>query len=216
MINTKKIAYLIVDLQNDFGRKETAALYVPDGEKVIKPTNHLREIIESVGGLVVLTADAHTEDSSTFAHNVPGGEVYKLYKFSNGEDRILWPRHCVDGTDGSKFLDGLVVKDSDFIVKKGVDRTKEEYSGFASNTTCLHEKLQSSRVNKVLVSGLALDYCVKATAIDAAKLDYKVCVATYASRGNLAATVEESKKEMLDNHIILAETIEEVIAFVNN
>ncbi|MCL1846666.1 MAG: bifunctional nicotinamidase/pyrazinamidase [Coriobacteriia bacterium] len=163
-----KKALILVDIQNDFC--PGGALAVSGGDEVVAPANVLAVEFTAQGDLVVATQDAHPADHGSFASQHEGalpGEVIDL----SGLPQVLWPDHCVDGTDGAVFHPGLR---ADLIVrtfKKGTDNTVDSYSGFYDNghahATGLADYLREQYVSEVWICGLATDYCVKATALDA-------------------------------------------------
>ena len=146
-------ALVVVDMQVDFGLP-TGSLYVAGAEEVLEPVNAL---VRGWDGPVVYTADSHPADTPHFT---------------------TWPVHCVEGTDGAAFLPGLVVEGP--VVRKGTDG-QDGYSGFSVRAadgtvqrTVLEEMLREQDVEEVTVVGLAGDYCVGETALDAAALGFRV------------------------------------------
>lgn len=154
-----KKALIVVDMQNDFC--PGGALAVPNGDDVIKPINQLVDDYLSKGELVVYTKDHHPGDHVSFAENDPSG---------------IWPPHCVQNTEGWEFREGLKVEGPTFL--KGFLTEKDSYSGFGGHlkanmdSQALADYLNAQGVEAVTVVGLALDYCVKSTAIDAHKLGF--------------------------------------------
>lgn len=164
-------ALIIVDLQNDF--LPTGALPVRGGDAVIPVANAMMRApgIE----LVVATQDWHPRDHGSFAANHPGtraGDVIEL----EGLRQILWPVHCVQGTPGADFAPGLEMTRINRIFHKGTDRHIDSYSGFFDNghrkATGLGEFLHARGVVHGFILGLALDYCVRFTALDARQLGF--------------------------------------------
>jgi nicotinamidase/pyrazinamidase len=149
---------IVVDVQNDFC--EGGALAVPDGDAVVEPLNGLM----AEAGFVVATRDWHPGDHGSFLDE--GGQ---------------WPPHCVQGTVGAELHPDLHAGLIDAVVDKGQDRGREGYSGFEA--TPLEQLLRDQDVDTVHIGGLALDYCVKATALDARRLGFNVVVHRDATRG---------------------------------
>jgi nicotinamidase/pyrazinamidase len=190
-------ALILVDIQNDF--LPGGALPVPEGDAVIPIANRLQE-----GGrfdLIVATQDWHPAGHGSFAANHPGrtvGEVIEL----NGLPQILWPVHCVQETRGASFTDGLATTKIEKVFTKGTDPAIDSYSGFFDNghrkSTGLGEYLRARGVTDVYVCGLATDYCVKFTALDARQLGFNTFLIEDASRGvNLKpGDVERAVEEM--------------------
>jgi nicotinamidase/pyrazinamidase len=157
-------ALILVDLQNDF--MPGGALAVAYGDEVVPIANRLMPRFP----LVVATVDWHPADHASFASNQPGhkiGEVIELH----GLCQILWPGHCVQGSQGAELHSGLDKTGIHHIVQKGTDSQIDSYSGFFDNghkkSTGLKEYLRAKGVTRVFILGLATDYCVKFTAVDA-------------------------------------------------
>ncbi len=163
-------ALLLVDLQNDF--LPGGALAVPEGDQVVPIANALMPRFERV----VATADWHPPDHCSFANNHPGHEIGEIIQVG-GLDQILWPDHCIQNTPGAEFPPGLDRSRVDFVVHKGADPKLDSYSGFFDNghvkATGLDDYLKNQRIDRVVVLGLATDYCVKFTALDALTLGYE-------------------------------------------
>lgn len=160
-------ALLIVDVQNDFC--PGGALAVSEGDQVIAPLNRAAEAIAQRGGLVIASRDWHPRTTHHFREF--GG---------------TWPVHCVQGTPGAAFHPDLKLPAGTVIVSKGTGTEDDGYSAFEGRTDdgkTLHEVLQAHGVRRLLVGGLATDYCVRASALDALKHGYEVVVLTNAIRG---------------------------------
>ena len=159
-------ALLIVDVQNDFCTG--GALAVPDGESVVPPLRRLAQQFTALGLPVYATRDWHPADSRHFAAN--GG---------------TWPVHCVQGTPGARLREDLKLPSSVQIVSKGRTRTDDGYSAVAGEVAgrgTLLEDLKTRGVDKVIVGGLATDYCVKHSVLDLLSQGYAVTVLTDAIR----------------------------------
>jgi nicotinamidase/pyrazinamidase len=152
-------ALILVDFQNDF--TPGGALAVPDGDRIGAQLNALAASDEF--SFVVATRDWHPEDHGSFAQQ--GGP---------------WPPHCVQGTTGAELHDSLDRSAIDLVLDKGQDRATEGYSGF--DGTSLAEALRAREVDAVTVVGLATDYCVKHTALDATREGFAVRVEAGATR----------------------------------
>ena len=173
-------ALILVDLQNDF--IEGGALPVPAGKDVIPMANKLQPHFN----LVVATQDWHSAEHESFASQHPDkqpGDVIDLY----GLEQILWPDHCVQGSHGAEFVAELDTERVAQIFKKGTDQQIDSYSGFFDNghrkATGLGDYLRERNVTNVYVLGLATDYCVKFTALDAHELGFKTSLIEDACRG---------------------------------
>jgi nicotinamidase/pyrazinamidase len=171
---------LLIDIQNDF--LLGGALAVPEGDQVVPIANRLMRAY----GLVVATQDWHPADHLSFASQHAGAKVGDVVQVA-GADQILWPDHCVQNTPGAEFAPALDVGRIAHVVQKGTDRTIDSYSGFFDNgrrkATELDKYLRARGVDEIHVMGLATDYCVKFTALDAVELGYRTTLLTAGSRG---------------------------------
>ena len=218
---SKRTALIFVDPQEDFGNKLKGALYVPGGEQVVKELNALRSALASAGLSkdVYITQDWHPEAHKSFWTNNPGTKVFDNIKLADGSNQTMWPPHCIQGSKGAAFLDGLTVLSSDTIVPKGTVTGVDSYSGFASNDgfsecTELEAKLKAKGVTHVIVVGLAFEYCVAFTALDAAKCGFEVCVMRSGTKGISAADCAAQEKVMTDTkRITVVEDIVGALAF---
>ncbi|MCB0847700.1 MAG: bifunctional nicotinamidase/pyrazinamidase, partial [Bacteroidetes bacterium] len=175
-----KKALIIVDIQNDF--LPGGALAVNEGDQIIPLVNSIQNQFD----LIVATQDWHPANHGSFAANhqeKTPGEVIDLY----GLTQVLWPVHCVQNSPGAEFASDLDMKEVAKIFHKGTDPNIDSYSGFFDNgrkkKTGLGDFLQSEGVTHVYVVGLATDYCVKYTALDAASLGFQTTVIKDACRG---------------------------------
>jgi nicotinamidase/pyrazinamidase len=173
-------ALIIVDVQNDFC--PGGALPVPEGQRVVPVINAVLARFD----LVVATQDWHPADHGSFAANHPGcrpGEQIEL----DGLPQILWPVHCVQGTPGAELHPGLDGSRIARLFRKGTSANVDSYSGFFDNgrrrSTGLGEYLKTQRADEVYVGGLATDYCVKATVLDAVGLGFPTRLIEDACRG---------------------------------
>lgn len=192
-------ALIIVDVQEDFANKN-GALYVSGGEMVTATINKLRSALNA--DLVVLTQDNHTPDSVSFAINHPGSAVHDTVTLEDGTQQHLWPTHCVQGTPGAEFVKDLVVLTTDVVIPKGQNKNVDSYSGFGSadgkqEVTPLLSLLRSRGITRVIVTGLAYDYCVSYTAKDACKHGFDTCVVKSACRAVAVSTAESEEALMI-------------------
>jgi len=185
-----KKALIIVDLQYDF--LPGGALAVSGGDQVISFVNSILDDYE----MIVATQDWHPADHGSFAANYEEkqpGDMIKLHDL----DQILWPVHCVQGSHGAEFSSDLNTSKIQKIFQKGIDRGIDSYSGFFDNghkkTTGLHDFLQSKKIIDLDIVGLATDYCVKFTALDAADLGFRVSVLRQGVRAVNIASGDELK-----------------------
>jgi len=193
----KKKALIVIDLQRDFC--PGGSLAVPDGDKIVPVVNDLLERFD----LVIFTQDWHDPEMDAFASQHPGASVYDSYVRENGEKDILWPDHCVADTLGASFHPDLNLskcKKDFYIFKKGMERNNHVYSAFDRSKIInpdapkkLQDFLNERNVVEVYVCGLALDYCVKETAIDAAMEGFNTYVIEDACKSinsDLSETIE--------------------------
>ena len=173
-------ALLLIDIQNDF--LPGGALAVPAGDEVVPLANRLMAQYD----LVVATQDWHPANHQSFASQHPGSQVGDVIQL-DGLDQVLWPDHCVQNTPGADFAAALDRDGIHHVVQKGTDRHIDSYSGFFDNArrhaTRLEQYLRSKGVEAVHILGLATDYCVKATALDAIDLGFHVVLLTTGIRG---------------------------------
>ncbi len=176
-------ALVIVDVQNDFTPGQPGgALAVPDGDQVIPVINRLMPKYH----FVVATQDWHPPGHQSFASQHPGREVGDRIEWQ-GIKQTLWPDHCVQETVGAEFCTQLNVHRVDEVVRKGMDENIDSYSGFFynghRNETELRDWLASRAVEDVDVVGLATDYCVQFTVLDAIRAGFGTHVIVDACRG---------------------------------
>lgn len=184
-------ALIEVDIQNDF--LPGGALAVPRGDETVAIANRLMPLFPTV----VLTADWHPADHSSFASQHAGKSPYDVVPMPYG-NQVLWPDHCVAGTSGADFAAGLETVRAHAVIRKGTDKNCDSYSGFLAadrkTPTGLAGYLKSRGVTTVFVCGLATDFCVAWTAQDASAAGFKTYLIEDASRaidagGSLAAAM---------------------------
>jgi nicotinamidase/pyrazinamidase len=189
-------ALILVDIQNDF--VPGGALAVPGGDEIVPLANRLQSHFR----VVVATQDWHPAAHGSFAANHAGrkpGDVVELA----GLEQILWPVHCVQNTPGAAFVAELDISRVAQVFQKGTDPDIDSYSGFFDNgrrrATGLGDYLKQHNVRQVYVLGLATDYCVKFTALDARQLGFETFLILDACRGvelkpgDVAAAVNEMR-----------------------
>ena len=173
-------ALILVDIQNDF--MPGGALGVPHGDEILPLVNHLQELFN----LIIATKDWHPTMHLSFASSHPNKQPGEIVQ-NGGLDQILWPAHCVQGTFGADFVSELQQNRWSRVFLKGTSRSIDSYSGFYDNgnrrATGLENYLHSKRIRTVYIVGLATDYCVKHTALDAVHLGFNTFVVTDACRG---------------------------------
>ena len=181
---------LVVDVQRDFC--SGGALAVPDGDAVVVPINQLMKHFRHV----VATQDWHPADHSSFAVQHPGRQALEVVEMPYGKQQ-LWPVHCVQGTPGAEFHPDLHWNRAELIVRKGFRREIDSYSAFLENDrttpTGLAGYLRERGLVRIFLAGLALDYCVGFSALDARALGLEPWVIADATR---AVGVGESQTAM--------------------
>lgn len=189
-------ALIVIDVQIDFC--PGGALAVPGGDAIVPGINALMEDFDAV----VLTQDWHPADHSSFASQHDGKAPFDVTEMAYGP-QVLWPDHCVQGSAGAAFHSGLNTDRADLIVRKGFRRAIDSYSAFFENDhetpTGLEGYLRTRGIDRVTMVGLATDFCVNFSAVDAANLGFGVTVRMDLCRaidldGSLAAAVEGMKK----------------------
>ena len=194
-MSIKKSALILIDLQNDFCAGGTLA--VPEGEGIIPIANRLQPHFD----LVVASKDWHPKNHKSFAsnHGLEIGEVIEL----NGTPQVLWPDHCVQNSKGAEFHPHLKTNLIQHIVYKGIDPEVDSYSAFFDNqkrrSTDLEHYLYEQGVSDVYIMGLATDYCVKYSCLDAASMKFNVyciidgCRGVELNKGDIEKAIDEIK-----------------------
>ena len=185
---------IVIDVQNDFC--PGGALAVPEGDAVVAPINAMMADFDAV----ILTQDWHPAGHSSFASSHTGKAPFEMIDMAYGP-QVLWPDHCVQGSPGAAFHPALRT-DADLILRKGFRAAIDSYSGFFENDrstpTGLEGYLRSRGITRLTLVGLATDFCVQYSALDAARLGFAVEVRMQACRaidldGSLAAAVSAMK-----------------------
>lgn len=190
-------ALLLIDLQNDF--VEGGALEVTGGRGIVEIANRLMPKFE----LVVATQDWHPADHQSFASQHRGLAVGDRF-FLAGLEQTAWPDHCIQDSFGAEFVSTLNQDRIQRVIRKGSDRSIDSYSGFFDNghrrSTGLEEYLRERNVSHVFVMGLATDYCVRATVLDAIEQGFQTTLIVDGCRGVelRAGDIERAVKEMID------------------
>lgn len=166
-------ALIVIDVQNDFC--PGGALAVPAGDEIVAPINALMDGFDAV----ILTQDWHPAGHSSFASSHEEAAPYDMTEMPYGP-QVLWPDHCIQGSHGAAFHAGLNTDRADLIIRKGMNPAIDSYSAFFENDhvtpTGLTGYLHTRGISDVTLVGLALDFCVNFSAVDAAKLGFSVHV----------------------------------------
>lgn len=203
-------ALIIVDVQNDF--LPGGALGVPEGDEIIPVINTIQRQFE----LIVATQDWHPAGHGSFASNHPGKKPFDTTTLA-GLDQILWPDHCVQGQKGAEFASNLELLKAEAIFRKGTDISIDSYSGFFDNgkkkATGLASYLKGMGVKRVFIGGLAADFCVGFTTLDAIGVGFDTFLIEDATRPIDPGGWEKMKDDISNNggRIIRSDEIENVL-----
>ena len=194
-------ALIVIDVQNDFC--PGGALAVADGNAIIPRINAVMDEF----AVKVLTQDWHPANHASFAANHPGAVPFSQTRMPYGP-QVLWPTHCVQGTDGAAFHPDLRTDPADLILRKGFRPAIDSYSAFFENDrttpTGLTGYLGTRGLSRVFLAGLAFDFCVAYSALDAARLGFDVVLLEGACRAiDLNGSLEDAKATMLDAGIVM-------------
>lgn len=201
-----KTALIVVDVQNDFC--PGGALGVAGGDEVVAVANALMPSFP----LVVLTQDWHPANHKSFASNNDGALPYSTIEMPYGS-QVMWPDHCIQRSAGAAFHTKLEVEKAHLIIRKGFRPTIDSYSTFFENdrttSTGLDGYLKDQGIDHVVLVGLATDYCVYYSAIDACNLGYKATVVEDGCRGiDLDGSLEIAMADMRDNGVLFKRSAE--------
>jgi nicotinamidase/pyrazinamidase len=205
----KKVGVIVVDLQGDFTTLRKGSLAVGHTDQAY--LDRVREATESLykkGYPIYATQDWHPADHVSFFTNHPGKGIFDVIAVGR-KQQVLWPPHCVQGTENAELL----LDEAMFaaIVQKGKDKRYDSYSGFQDDGGAATESnrfLKKGGIGEVIVYGLATDYCVKATALDAAKAGYQVTVIEGLCRGVAPVTTLKAIEEMRQNGVIIIKELD--------
>ena len=194
-------ALIVIDVQNDFC--PGGALEVPQGDEIIAPINDLMKDFDAV----ILTQDWHPARHSSFASSHSAKGPYEVIDMPYGP-QVLWPDHCIQGTSGAEFHADLDKVPADLIIRKGFNPEIDSYSAFFENDrttpTGLEGYLRTRGITELVLVGLALDFCVNYSAVDAANLGFKVEVRQDLCRAiDLNGSLQSAIDEMTTAGVVL-------------
>jgi len=204
-MNTARTLLLMIDVQNDFC--PGGALAVNDGNAVVAPLNALSQALAAKGGRAAATQDWHPAGHISFASSHNGKNPGDVIDTPNVKGQVLWPDHCVQGTQGAAFHEALDLKPVSLIIRKGFRMELDSYSAFFENDRCtstgLEGGIKQMNIETVIIGGLATDYCVFYSAMDCKKLGFNTIVANDAVRGVgiPSGSVENALSTMKSNGI---------------
>ena len=187
-------ALLVIDVQNCF--IPGGSLAVKEGDLIVPLINQIAKSFSNV----VLTQDWHTADHVSFASQHPGKKPFEAIKLEYGT-QVLWPDHCVQGTEGAQVHSGIDIPQAQLVIRKGYHRDVDSYSGFLEadrkTETGLAGYLKGRKIKQVFVCGLATDYCVAWSALDARKFGFQASVIEDACRGiDINGSIAAAWKDM--------------------
>ena len=207
----EKTGVIVVDVQGDFTTWKHGSLAASGTDKIfVEKVNNATKMLANKGFLIIGTQDWHPNNHVSFYSNYSGKVPFQTIEI-DGRTQVLWPPHCIQGTKNAKVL----VDNNLFtvIVKKGKNSKYDSYSGFQDDggyKTEMGEILKHNGTQEVIIYGIAIDYCVKATAIDAADIGYKVIVVKELSKGVAPDTTISALKEMKRKGIRIIDKLDEI------
>jgi nicotinamidase/pyrazinamidase len=200
---------IVVDIQGDFTKFKNGSLAVEGTDGAyIKAVQENTKKLKDAGLPIYATQDWHSADHASFFTNHKGKKAFDVIKL-HGKDQVLWPPHCVQNSPGAEIL--LDKKLFKAIVKKGMNSRYDSYSGFQDDggkKTDMDKLLKTDKIKKVVVYGIATDYCVRATALDAAGAGYKVILIKNLSRGVAPDTSQKAIDEMKAKGIVVLDDLD--------
>jgi nicotinamidase/pyrazinamidase len=189
-------ALIVVDVQNAF--IEHGTLPVPNGKEVIPVINRIAKAFQNI----VITQDWHVEGHSSFASTHANKKPFDVIELAYGE-QVLWPDHCIQGTNDAALCADLILPSAQLIIRKGCHKDIDSYSAFIeadwTTTTGLAAYLRAREINTVYIAGLATDFCVAWTAMDAISLGFDAYVVEDASRAiDMNGSLDTAWKKMTE------------------
>lgn len=206
---TRKIGVIVVDIQGDFSKLKNGSLAVEGtDEAYMKTVEENTRKLKEAGFPIFATQDWHPADHVSFFTNHQGKKAFDVIKL-NGRDQVLWPPHCVQNTPGAEIL--LDKKLFKAVVRKGMDPRYDSYSGFQDDggkKTDLDKLLKKDGIKKVILYGIATDYCVRATALHAIDAGYKVIVIRNLCRGVAPDTSQKAIEEIKAKGVVALDDLD--------
>jgi nicotinamidase/pyrazinamidase len=206
---TMKIGINVVDIQGDFTKYKNGSLAVEGtDEAYIKAVGNQTKKLREAGFPIYATQDWHPENHASFFTSHKGKKAFDVIQL-HGKDQVLWPPHCVQKTPGAEIL--LDKKWYKALVKKGMDPQFDSYSGFQDDggkKTELDKILKKDKINKLVIYGIAMDYCVRATALDAVAAGYQVVVVKSLCRGVAPDTTQKALEEMKSKGVVILDELD--------
>jgi nicotinamidase/pyrazinamidase len=204
-----KIGVIVVDVQGDFTKFKNGSLAVEGtDESYIKAVEENTRELKAAGFVIFATQDWHPANHASFFTNHKDKKAFDVIKL-HGKDQVLWPPHCVQKTPGAEIL--LDRKLFKAVVKKGMDPQYDSYSGFQDDggkKTQLDKLLKKGNIKKLVVYGIATDYCVRATVLDGVTAGYKVVMIKNLSRGVAPDTSQKAIEEMKAKGVLVLDDLD--------
>jgi len=198
LIATVNTGVIVVDVQADFTELKSGALAVPGTDAhYIDDVHKATRRFQDQGLRIYFTLDWHPVDHISFYTNNPGTEPFQEVEMEEGRTQVMWPPHCVQNTPGAEIL--IDIEGPAERVQTGANSNFDSYSGFVDdggNQTDLDRLLRRDGIKKLIIYGLATDYCVKHTVLDAAELGYQVELLVDLCRGISPETTASALEEM--------------------
>jgi nicotinamidase/pyrazinamidase len=207
--NVTRTGVIVVDIQGDFTKLKNGSLAV-DGtdEAYVKGAEENAKTLKEAGFPIYATQDWHPANHVSFFTNHPGKKTFDVIKL-HGKEQVLWPPHCVQNTPGAEILlDWRLFK---AVVKKGTDPEYDSYSGFQDDggkKTEMDRLLRKDGIRKLIVYGIATDYCVRATALDGVAAGYNVVLIKNLCRGVAPDTSQKAIEEMKAKGIVILDDLD--------
>jgi len=204
-----KVGVNVVDIQGDFTKLKNGSLAV-DGtdEAYIKAVEENTRKLKEAGFPIYATQDWHPKNHASFFTNHKGKKAFDVIKL-HAKDQVLWPPHCVQKTPGAEIL--LDKKLFKAVVRKGMDPQYDSYSGFQDDggkKTEMDKLLKRDNIKKIILFGIATDYCVRATSLDAIAAGYKVIVIKNLCRGVAPDTSQKAIEEMKSKGVVILDDLD--------
>ncbi len=204
----KDVGIIVVDIQGDFTTWKDGSLAVEGADKAfVDRVKGVTESLKKKGHPIYATQDWHPIDHVSFFTNHEAGKPFETVEVS-GRTQVLWPPHCVQSTGGAEILLDPTLFSA--VVRKGKHKDFDSYSGFRDDgggRTELDHILRKNGIREVIIYGIAFDYCVKATAIDAVRAGYRVTVVAELSPAISPDTATRTAKEMIEAGVILTKRL---------
>ena len=203
------IGVIVVDVQGDFAKIKNGSLAVEGtDEAYVKTVEENTKKLKEAGFPIYATQDWHPANHVSFFINHQGKKAFDVIKL-HGKNQVLWPPHCMQNTPGAEIL--LNKKLFKAVVKKGMDPDYDSYSGFQDDggeKTDMDKLLKKNSIKKVIVYGIATDYCVRATALDGVAAGYQVVLIKNLCRGVAPDTSQKAIEEMKAKGIVVLDDLD--------